>query len=288
MHRLAAFAYRGRPPVEYLDQHLYEVSIHVYPFLLRKRISIKFAGVLAGVLHDIGKAVDAYQKCLLYDPETHACSYAGHEVFSALLATKIVDVDSIPIDVVRDLAEFLSCSEDEARRALMNIVIVSIMSHHQAMGSIHDRFWSFAYRVAKRRELKSVVIDRAIVKVVERALGEARRALRESYLYVEFDPRGVDYVEKLCSDAVKRGPRELVDRVLSEIKGSLAPRYSESFGEKMVLVERFVTGCLIAADIYVAGVHREGALDRPMHRYLERMYRYYSRYLPGSTSSSSL
>jgi len=249
----------------------------MYPLLANKRLSIKFVGILIGILHDAGKVVDVYQNCLLYDPETQACSYVGHEVFSALLVARIVDIDSIPIDVVKDLANFLSCSEDEARRALIRIVTMSVMGHHQAMGSPHDRFESFVYRVTKQYGLRRIKIDRAVVETIGEALESTRRALREDYLHVELDPRRVDYIEELCNSALREGRQQLIDKVLSELREALS---SKRYGERLLMLEKFITGCLIAADIYVAGLRRGEAVDRPLHRHLEKMYRFYSRYLP--------
>ncbi|RLE64300.1 MAG: CRISPR-associated endonuclease Cas3'' [Thermoprotei archaeon] len=277
--RLVAFAYKNRSLHEYLDRHLYEVSIHMYPFLANKRRSIKFVGILAGALHDIGKAVDVYQNCSLYDLETQACSYVGHEVFSALLTVKIVDLDSVPDNVVKDLADFLSCNEIEARRALIRIALVSIIGHHQAMGDPSFRFERFVHRVTKQYGLRRLGIDRAVVEVVEKVLESARRALREDYLYVELDPRGVDHVEELYNSALRKGRQQLIDSILSELRMSF---FSKGYNEKLFMLEKFIMGCLIAADIYVAGLRRGEALSNPLHRYLDKVYRFYSRYLPAS------
>ncbi len=279
MSRLVAFGYRdgsGRA-IEYLDQHLYEVSIHIYPLIATKRLSTRFIGVLAGLLHDIGKAVDVYQKCLIHDPRTRACRYTGHEVFSTLLAVSIVETRSLPQDVVKDMASSLRCSEDVARRAIMRVLAISILYHHQAMGCPRDRLESFLKalcRASKSCRVPRFRIDRGVVDTVARALGNVRRALREDSLCVEIDPRGIDRVEALL-DSIAEGSRvEAAESILTELrKATTLP--PSGYSEKLLLLSKFVTGCLIAADTYVAGRYRGESRDRPLHRYLEKAYRFY-------------
>ena len=280
MYRLVAFAYRDKPPLEYLDQHLYEVSIYMYPLLINKRPSIKFIGILAGILHDIGKSIDIYQKCILYNPETKACSYTGHEVFSALLTIKIIDIDSIPLNIVKDLATFLSCNDDDAKKALIKVIAISIISHHQAMGSPYDRLESFIYRITKKYRSTKLEVCRSVIEVIEEAIKRAKEVLQEDYLYIKLDPKGIDYVEELCNNALREGRQQIIDRILSELRKALALP-SETYSEKLILLEKFITGSLIIADLYIAGLRRGETISRPLFNYLNKMYRYYSStYLP--------
>ena len=72
-------------------------------------------GLLAGILHDVGKGIKLYQE--FYNV---IGSFVGHEYFSALFAKYVVD--SIGL---KDHEKF--------------IVLYSILMHHQASGSFYDR-----------------------------------------------------------------------------------------------------------------------------------------------------
>ncbi len=219
-----------------------------------------------------------YQKCLIHDPETRACRYTGHEVFSALLAVSIVKPHSLPQDVVKDMASSLRCSEDEARRAIMRVLAISILYHHQAMGYPRDRLESFLKalcRASKSCGVPRLRIDRGVVDTVIQALSNVRRALRENSLCIEIDPRGIDRVEALLDSIAERSRIEATESILTELrKATTLP--PSGYSEELLLLSKFVTGCLIAADTYVAGRYRGESRDRPLHRYLEKAYRFYS------------
>jgi len=72
-------------------------------------------GLLAGILHDVGKGIKLYQE--FYNV---IGSFVGHEYFSALFAKYVID--SIGL---KDYEKF--------------IVLYSILMHHQASGSFYDR-----------------------------------------------------------------------------------------------------------------------------------------------------
>ena len=234
---------------------------------------MQFVAVLAGLYHDIGKALDVYQRCWIYDSSSKSCTYVAHEVFSALLVRELSKPESIPPDVVHDMASYLGYEryrEEDLREALIMVLAQAVLYHHEAMGDPYDRLNSFAeYLRAKR--ISRISINRDVVYVVRRAIDAIRKALGIEYLSIDVDPSGIDRVENIVG---REGIRQSIESKLKDLQFD-SKKLGERCVEKLLLLSKYVTGCVIASDIYVAGTIRGESKQRPLSMYLSKMFRYY-------------
>lgn len=268
MSELGAFCYRDGRIAELLEEHLREVSIHVYLLVATKRPYVRFIGVLSGLFHDVGKALNVYQCCLLYDNKTRACKYTGHEVFSALLASSMLKPDGISEGIAADMAKTLGCSESDAKRSVVRVLTLAVLYHHQAMGDFWERLDAFLNGV-RSFGVSSISVDRRIAGVVERVLEDVMSNLGLSHLSVDIDSKGVSEAEKVINEAIRA--RSI--NIIADDLGSKLRTTPEGLERKLLLLSKFITGCLIASDIYVAGLKRGGG-DRPLHQHLSKMYKF--------------
>jgi len=271
--RLAAFRYRDGRVVECLDEHLRDVAVYTYPLVASKELHIVFAALASSLLHDVGKALNVYQDCTIYRDDG-ACSYVGHEVFSALITLKALREDSIPDAVAISLAKALGCNEAEARGIAVKLIVQAVLYHHQAMGSSRDRLEALMGKVGEAvgRGAYRLAVDDSLVDVVERALEEARNRLKVDYLDFHLDLGGEsrENIEKIANTM---NP----DKILGELREARLPLNTHYAG-KLLLLSRFITGCVIASDIYVAEARRGGAqtltVRASLASHLGRLYSY--------------
>jgi len=273
---LAAFAYRDGRVVEYLGQHLCEVAAHVYPLVKRRRASVAFVAVASGLLHDLGKSLELYQRCELSN-EDLSCLYTGHEVISALMVLELADPKSIPGEVVEDAAQLLGCSEDEARSTIVKLVARAVLFHHQAMGNPLERLGGL---VSMARRVKGPVHAVAMIR------GEARselssaieclRSLTRLQLGLDFDWGRLGEVEEV----IKRGlasPAAPSNPIIRRLREAFELRLTGDYEYVALSVAKLAAGCTIASDLYVSATRR-GTAQRtrrsPLVESLEAFYRY--------------
>jgi len=251
--------------IEPLQKHLREVSIHTYPLVARKSTPLQYLGVLSGVFHDAGKAIDAYQRCLLR-AQDGTCSYVGHEAFSALMTATLVNSDFVPSLVLADLASQLQCDEKEAWRAAKKILVLSVLKHHQAMGEWWDRLQQFLDKL-RIKGVKSVGIVTDVVSVIEAALSEVSETLGME-LSGALDRNRLKEAEEVIQKAVRaRSPEPIAEALQAKI--GVDPENDR----KILLLSKYLTGCIIASDIFIAGLSRGG--EKLIQQYLCKMYEFY-------------
>jgi len=243
----------------------------------RKRISAAFAAVASGLLHDLGKSLDLYQRCELFNDRDLSCLYTGHEVISALMVLELADPASIPGEVVEDAAQLLGCSEDEARSTIVKLVARAVLLHHQAMGDPLERLGGLV-RMARR--VKGPMHAAAMIRgEAWSELSSAIECLRNRtglQLRLAFDWGRLGEVEEV----IRRGltsPAAPSNPVVQRLREAFKLRLTGDYGYIALSVAKLAAGYTIASDLYVSAVRR-GTAQRtprsPLVENLEAFYRY--------------
>ena len=256
---LHAYAHRGGRDivvVERLAKHLEEGAYYAYTMARVKSVELGKAALLAGLLHDVGKALKLYQQCMLVG-QGGECLYTAHEVASALIAEKIL----------RDLHVI-----DHVHKGY---VLWAVLYHHQAMGSPLKRL---------DRLVKSVKsVDTEMFSVDNRLGNEIANAIES--LCQRVDPGVRDVVEDL-----KRAVKDLdwytlgveVAKVFSNLDKMVVEhvwrdvvkqvsRHVRMVELRDELLCRVLTGIVILSDIYTASRSRA---DRERHLLASCLERY--------------
>jgi len=271
--KLAAYAYRGGRVVEYLDQHLYEVALHAYKLASRLKPHAKYAVALAALLHDTGKALNAYQECWLASNRGE-CLYTGHEYFSALAATTLVKPESVPEEVARNAAENLECSVEEAREGLAKAVAQAVLLHHQAMGHPLDRLEKLLETLGGRA--KALSYAEALATTIEEASRKLAAELGAEYLRVHASANTIRELNALLK--VLLSTRDAT-AMLEKLVEKTALTLESGFEEKLILLAKLATGLTIAADSYTAERYRAEQSRSPLPATVKKLLEHYTQFI---------
>jgi len=270
-HRLAAYAYRDGRVVEYLDQHLYEVALTAYKLASRLKPYAKYAVALTALLHDTGKALNAYQECWLVGKHGE-CLYTGHEYFSALAATTLVKPESVPEEVAHSAAENLGCTVDDARRGLAKAVVQAVLLHHQAMGHPRDRLEKLLETIGGKAPALSYA--EALATTVEKASRKLATALSADYLHVQ---ASTNTIRELNAQLKALLSARDADKALEALRDRVALMLESRFEEKLILLAKLAAGLTIAADSHTAEKQRSDLSRSQLSVIIERLLDHYTQ-----------
>jgi len=255
---LHAYAYRNRV-VERLAKHLEKSAYCAYTMARVKSVELGRAAILAGLLHDVGKALKLYQQCMLVS-QRGECLYTAHEVASALIAKKIL----------RDLHTI-----DSVYRGC---ILWATLYHHQAMGSPLERL---------DRLVKSVKSVSTEMFSIDNRLGdEITNAIENLYQRVDPEIRDVvEYLKHVVKDLDWHALGIEVAKVLSNLSVMSVERVWEDILERVFrhievvelrdeLLCRVLTGIIILSDIYTASRTRADGKRHLLASCLERYLRF--------------
>ena len=291
LSRLVAFARRRDETIdqlEYLDDHLHFVAVWTYVQLLRNSIPLAYLGLLAGLLHDIGKALEVYQQCRFFSEEDHSCLYTGHEVFSAMLAREILSQFSMPQDIINDLHLTLnrlgiSVEASRLEEYAREIVLYSILIHHEAMGDPIRRFIDFKSRVVRQikdaKDLENLIrVSNKLIHALKNAARRTRELLKLEHLnsFIETLVSTDNKILDNCNNIIRRlfSLKNYFDyfSVKQELLNILSLYDIVTLrDERLLVLARLITGSLIMADIYVACTSREDS-GRAICKHLARLF----------------
>lgn len=244
-----------------LDKHLVDTIVAVNETSLSKRlasIALRLGGLdkkdmyynyllLPFILHDIGKAIELYQKNIL------GYSYVYHEVFGALLVHRIAEkvFDEM---LVNGLIE----SEDYSR--LIPLIIYPILHHHYSIRSPEElpkdrRFMEIA------EKKKHLFIEASTLEKLLRTLSS------EASRYGDTGYAGVnkwilpDILEDLASEARNLGSRIEFTSILKDLREmyEVVNGILNNLGHERETVEihlSSLTGLINIADYLVASIER--------------------------------
>ena len=184
-------------------------------------------GYITGVLHDIGKALNIYQKKLNYIK-----TFVGHEIISALIAKYLID--NLDIDIKAKFS-----------------IIYAVLMHHQASGSVYDRFDSllaiYKELISKDKDFRLLKFDGEVTDVLCDVLGTI------------FNREAVSKAIDLCEKNLKRMFKEynimkyIMPKEISLSTISLRARH----------ISRSLCGILMICDKFIASRARarKGRVD---------------------------
>ncbi len=265
MSKLAAFAYREGDEVkvvEYLEDHLADVAIRTYLQIVRNNHCIAYLGLLAGLLHDVGKALEIYQRCTRYHKEDSkaSCSYLAHEVFSAIIANEILDHIHVPRNIIEDVAAMLKCGIEEVWSYTKKIIVQAVLSHHQAMGLPIDRLYNFKESIGRvPRNLFRIRVE--LADTLRDAVSKVSKIL------------GIEVEVELDVDAVRKLDEEVMNIIGRPSEASQKLQQLASLaGHRHLAIARFLTGCVILADIHTACTVRGERGRRSLCIYLNKFF----------------
>jgi len=204
---------------EPLEGHLKEVG-GLSKHLIRKlRLGLSGEAWLAGLLHDLGKALSPYQPLLREKGKA-----PGHEICSALI------ISMLPDDV------FISCTFKPAELRAMTTYVA--LMHHQAIAPVYERI-SMALNFIRNR-LRRWTRD-ADVKYMDTLLRHFLKVdgLRETL------KRAVELIEEAVS----------MPKLLNEHISNAMKPLSNTI---LLYKARMLTGAVMMADTYVAMTRRGG------------------------------
>ncbi len=267
---LFAFKDKSNEEVETLVDHL--VGVAYYAYLITSNIQnnlIRYSSLLAGLLHDVGKALDVYQRCLL-SSKYGDCSYIGHEVFSKLIAFRILE-------------------KTEIETKIKAYTIYAIMHHHQARGGPVEGIHEFIRRV-KRKGVDILVtggtLEQLSIELVE-AVNKLRSRIShktstDNYLHdvlteIELSIKSLerDTLVEIINRSMNNA--NFLEREASGLSREL-DRALEDYAD--LLRAKLVTGIVILADYYTASMNR--VKDSRQRGLLCRMLESYIKHLEGS------
>lgn len=254
-------SYRGEGVEEFLANHLAETAYHAYVLASKRETIVRLAALLAGLLHDIGKALDIYQDCVLKTEKR--CSYLAHEVFSTIMSAEILENLSKEVPL-------------EAKCYALH----AILFHHQALGNPLERIGELVERLAKQKTGASFSEKRA--KQLAAELLETVKLLEQRQAI----PR--DILEAVKTAIQTTDWNKITTRINTLLEtriaaiARLAPQQIEEarkpfkklLGEpKTILYSKLVTGILIMADIHAASKKR-AKQKQPLHNHLEKLIKF--------------
>ncbi|RLG82009.1 MAG: CRISPR-associated endonuclease Cas3'' [Thermoprotei archaeon] len=263
--RLCAF-YKDKQCIEYLDTHLTNVAI-ISANIVSKSLHGKIyeemdkLALISGLLHDIGKAMNLYQK----EPGK---GFSGHELVSAIIAYNII---------------VNKCIDIEEKSFLP--IIYAILVHHQAQDPLPWRVSNLGDRLSNidNNKLFPDLLDKLLLNLLEKfglkVFSEKciRKAIESSEATllnnIHVIPRRHSYVRKTGLN------KEYMDIVAGIEK--MFPLYNEVLdsleGEEyitMLHILRILSGILMISDKYVSVIcrgDREKALSNPYYISIEKM-----------------
>ena len=250
-------AYRGEGVEEPLASHLAEVGYHAYILASKREATVRLAALLAGLLHDIGKALDMYQDCMLKTEK--GCSYLAHEIFSAIMSAEILG--NLPEDIPL-----------EARCYALQ----AILFHHQALGNPLNRIGELAKRLARQKTRATFSGKRAKQLTAELleavSLLEQRQAIPQNILEtIRATVQNIDWnrVAVNINSLLEAGIATITRLAQQQLEEARKPFKKLLEETKTIFSSKLVTGVLIMADIYTAG-KRRAKEKQPLHKHLEK------------------
>ena len=225
---------------EPLEDHLAEVGRCSEALARRLRLGLDREAWLAGVLHDLGKALSPYQPLL-----REKGMAPGHEVYSALVISLLPD----------GVFEGYVLGPAELRAVVTYVALM----HHQAIAELPERISTALNFV--RDKLGGWVRD---------ADSEYLASLLESLLGSERVRGAVEQAVEVIVMSVSKGdPRAINENVSSAVR-----LLSDS---KLLYKARLLTGVVMMSDTYVAMRRRRG---KPLGVYRTEIVRLFEHFDP--------
>ncbi len=255
-NQLAAFARKIGDSIrveEYLVDHLGEVAYYAYTTTGRYTRPLAELALLAGLLHDVGKAICIYQQCL--PGSSDGCSYVGHEVFSAVVAAKLLE-----------RANWLEMDE---RR----MIVYAVLAHHQYMGPPWERLSALRYKLKSQRlsPENTIRLEVGLGELLRAALTRLREKLQGYHALrvvgqLEATAYGVRGIE------LDYGLQRLVASPshsweLARQLGDLAPKDMDK--PSSWIKARILAGIVMVVDKYVAAKARSGSAPNNVKAFVE-------------------